>query len=91
MDTYVWNLMILNVKKLLMLIKNSRKYNPDMLFLLYYPSHVTSFQIIDCKKQASIVFLLKIHPVTQVTKFCHITHNFFQPFFKLTQFWRTKT
>ena len=51
--------MILTAKKLSMLIMNSRKYNPEMLFLLYYLFHVTSFQKIDCKKQASLVFLLK--------------------------------
>ena len=51
--------MIVTLKKLSMLIMNSRKYNPEMLFLLYYPFHVT-FQKIDCKKQVSLVFSLKI-------------------------------
>ena len=43
---------------------NPRKYNPEMLFLLYYPFNVPYFQKIDCKKQASPVFLFKTHPVT---------------------------
>ena len=48
-----------------MLVMNPRKYNPEMLFLLYYPFNVPYFQKIDCKKQASPIFLFKTHPVTK--------------------------
>ena len=44
MDTLRLKLHDYDWKELSIFIMNSRKYNPEILFLFYYPFHVTSFQ-----------------------------------------------